>query len=70
MGTNKLLGDNLIKCWEVTCDGPVSHPGGVEILLDASYDSLITDEPLARPVSIGADVYFTNALNSGSCEKN
>ena len=37
MGTNKFLGDNLTKCWEVTCDGLVSHPGGVEILLVASY---------------------------------
>ena len=31
------FGDNLTKCWEVTCDGLVSHPGGVEILLVASY---------------------------------
>ena len=37
MGTSILLGDNLTKCWEVTCDGLVSHPGGVEILLVASY---------------------------------
>ena len=37
VGTSKLLGDNLTKCWEVTCDGLVSHPGGVEILLVASY---------------------------------
>ena len=28
MGTSKLLGDNLTKCWEVACDGLVSHPGG------------------------------------------
>ena len=28
MGTSKLLGDNLTNCWEVTCDGLVSHPGG------------------------------------------
>ena len=37
MGPGKLLGDNLTKCWEVTCDGLVSHPGGVEIFLVASY---------------------------------
>ena len=37
MRTSKLLGDNVIKCWEITCDGLVSHPGGVEILLVASY---------------------------------
>ena len=37
MGTSKLLGDNLTKCWEVTCNGLVSHPGGVEIYLVASY---------------------------------
>ena len=36
MGTSKLLGDNLTNCWKVTCDGLVSHPGGVEILLVAS----------------------------------
>ena len=24
---------NLTKCWEVTCDGLASHPGGVAILL-------------------------------------
>ena len=24
---------NLTKCWEVTCDGLKSHPGGVAILL-------------------------------------
>ena len=27
---------NLTKCWEVTCDGLASHPGGVAILLAAS----------------------------------
>ena len=27
---------NLTKCWEVTCNGLVSHPGGVAILLVAS----------------------------------
>ena len=27
---------NLTKCWEVTCDGLVSHSGGVAILLVAS----------------------------------
>ena len=37
MGTSKLLGDNLTKCWEVTCDRQISHPGGVEILLVTSY---------------------------------
>ena len=24
---------NLTKCWEVTCDGLLSHPGGVAMLL-------------------------------------
>ena len=28
---------HLTKCWEVTCDGLASHPGGVAILLVASY---------------------------------
>ena len=27
---------NLRKCWEVTCDGLASHPGGVAILLVTS----------------------------------
>ena len=27
---------NLTKCWGVTCDGLVSHPGGVAILLVSS----------------------------------
>ena len=27
---------NMTKCWEVTCDGLASHPGGVAILLVAS----------------------------------
>ena len=31
------FGDNLTKHWEVTCNGVISHPGGVEILLVASY---------------------------------
>ena len=31
------FGNNLTKCWEVTCDGLVSHPRGVEKLLVASY---------------------------------
>ena len=26
---------NLTICWEVTCDGPASRPGGVAILLVA-----------------------------------
>ena len=44
MGTSKLLGDNLTKCWEVTCDGLVSHPWGVEILLVASYSAPETED--------------------------
>ena len=28
---------NLTKCWEVTCDGLAFHPGGVVILLVASF---------------------------------
>ena len=35
MGTGKLLGKPN-KLREVTCDGLVSHPGGVEILLATS----------------------------------
>jgi len=35
MGTGELSG-NLANYGGVTCDGLASHPGGVEILLDAS----------------------------------
>ena len=49
MGNSKLLGDNVTKCWQVTCDGLVSHPGGEEIFLVASYGRNRNDE-------IGADV--------------
>ena len=27
---------NQTKCWEVTCDGLASHPGGIPLLLVAS----------------------------------
>ena len=41
---------NLTNCWGVTCDGLASRPGGVEILLAASYsgnrDKLRPDEPV------------------------
>ena len=30
-------GDNLTKCWEVTCDGLASHPGGVEMILRSRF---------------------------------
>ena len=34
---------NLMKCWEVTCDGLVSYPGGAAIFLVASrYPFLLT----------------------------
>ena len=50
MGTGELLGENLTNCWGVTCDGLVSRPGGVEILLAASYyghqDKLQPNEPV------------------------
>ena len=36
MATSKLFGDNLTKCWEVTCNGLVSQPGGVGILLHST----------------------------------
>ena len=53
MGTSKVTLNcqgNLTKCWEVTCDGLASNPGGVVILLVASYygnrDKLRPDGPL------------------------
>ena len=57
MGTSELLGDNLTNCWEVTCDGLVSHPGGVEILLVSSYY-----------VETMAEVREDNPGNSGNDE--
>ena len=41
---------NLTNCWGVTCNGLASRPGGVEILLAASWygnrDKLRPDEPV------------------------
>ena len=46
---------NLTKCWEVTCDGLASHPGGVAILLvdlcDGNRDKL-SNGPLSRLVRL------------------
>ena len=36
-GPAHCFGDNLTKCWEVTCDELISHPVGIKILLAASY---------------------------------
>ena len=60
MATSKLLGYNLTKCWKVTWDGLVSHPGGVEILPVASYTTETGDKVglmgiLARPITFGFD---------------
>ena len=60
MGTVKLLGDNLTKCWEGNCDG------GVEILLVASYYRNLRQAPalmslLARPITTGADFTYKNS---------
>ena len=67
MGTNELLGDNLTKCWEVTCDGLVSHPGGVEILQSLhtteTGDKCRPDGPPGSPqFRLGADFYFFKQL--------
>ena len=37
IGVANCFGDNLTKYWEITCNGLVSHTGGVEILLVSSY---------------------------------
>ena len=41
---------NLTNCWGVTCNGLASRPGGIEILLAASWygnrDKLRPDEPV------------------------
>ena len=42
MGTGKLSGQSLTKCWEVTYDGLASHPGGVAVLLVASTETGIS----------------------------
>ena len=68
MGTSKLLWGQPDKMLGVTCDGLLSHPGGVEILLVASYHGNRREAPAlislrARPVTIGADVtYLTFTL--------
>ena len=35
-GYRRIVWGNLTNCWEVTCDGLASRPGGIEILLAAS----------------------------------
>ena len=71
MGTSKLLGYNLTKCWKVTCDGLVSHPGSSRnnpshFILRKLEMSASTDGPSARPISIGADFYhlYLTFMNS------
>ena len=52
MGTSKLFGDKLTKCWEVTCDGQESQPWGVEsIHFTETGDERRPDWPMA----IGTD---------------
>ena len=50
---------NLTNCWEVTCDGLAPRPGGVEIVLAASYygnrDKL---RPVEPPGSEGSLFFF------------
>ena len=52
MGTGELLGKPN-KFQRVTCNGLAGCPGGVEILLAASYyrkcDKLLPDEPVLAP---------------------
>ena len=57
--TANCFGDNLTKCWGVTCDGLVSHPGGVEILLVASY---YIDEPSGSPSYDWGRLYLAHYL--------
>ena len=53
MGTSKLLGDNLAKCWEVTPSrGSRNTPS--RFILQKPELSAGTDEPSA-PITIGAD---------------
>ena len=42
------LSENLTKCWEVTCYGLVSHPGGVE-------NELPRGQPFAVPINKDSD---------------
>ena len=49
MATSKLFGDKLTKCWEVTCDGQVSHPGGVEFYATETGDKRRSDGPSGSP---------------------
>ena len=54
MGTSKLHEDNPIKCWAVTGDELVFHPGEVEILLLQKPEiSAGLMGVLARPILIG-----------------
>ena len=50
LSAQEICWGNLKNCWGVTCDGLVSRPGGVEILLAASCygnrDKLRPDGPV------------------------
>ena len=52
---------NLTKCWEVTCDGLASHPGGIAILLVGSCygnrDKLRLCGPLGSCVDFAFQIY-------------
>ena len=74
MESANCFGNNLTKCWEVACDELISHPGGIDILLVASYHERIfkplllhttetgdkrrLDWLLARPITIGDRLYL------------
>ena len=69
----RIVGENLTNCWGVTCDGLAFRPGGVEILLAASFygngDKLRPDEPggskgITLNVNMGT-IYFV--LNCFVC---
>ena len=58
MGTSKLLWVQPDKMLGVTCDGLVSHPGGVEILQEPGM-SVGTDEPSGSPNYDWGRLYLT-----------
>ena len=66
MGTENCQG-NLTKCWEVTCDGLASHPGGEAILLFASCygnrDKLRSYARQARNLTF----WLTGTIQINSC---
>ena len=55
---------NLTKCWEVTCDGLTSQPGGIAILL---VTSCYGNRDKLRQTLLAPNVWLHNTVCMGLC---